>query len=236
MFTTQEVIRYSRQIIIDDVGPEGQRRIKAGKVLVIGAGGLGCPVLQYLNAVGVGTIGIAEYDTVEATNLHRQVLYKPSDIGRKKAVAAIEALREQNPSTQLVHHDLKVDDANAPALVAAYDIVVDGCDNFTTRYSVNDACVQQDKPLVYGSILGFEGQVTVFNRSGSGQLRDIFPEPPDPGEVPSCSENGVLGTVPGIIGTIMAQAVIHILLGQPSFEHRYLLIDTRTMERKVLQY
>ncbi|WP_118949692.1 HesA/MoeB/ThiF family protein [Taibaiella helva] len=236
MFTTQEVIRYSRQIILDDVGPEGQRRIKAGKVLVIGAGGLGCPVLQYLNAVGVGTIGIAEYDTVEATNLHRQVLYKPSDVGRKKALAAIETLHEQNPYTQLVHHDLKVDAANASALVAAYDIVVDGCDNFATRYAVNDACVQQGKPLVYGSILGFEGQVTVFNRSGSGQLRDIFPEPPDPGEVPSCSENGVLGTVPGIIGTIMAQAAIHILLEQPSFEHRYLLIDTRTMERKVLQY
>lgn len=236
MFTTQEVIRYSRQIILDDVGPEGQHRIKAGKVLVIGAGGLGCPVLQYLNAVGVGTIGIAEFDIVEATNLHRQVLYKPADIGRKKAVAAIAALHDQNPYTNLVHHDLKVDAANAGALVADYDIVVDGCDNFTTRYAVNDACVQQGKPLVYGSILGFEGQVTVFNRNGSGQLRDIFPEPPDPGEVPSCSENGVLGTVPGIIGAIMAQAVIHILLGQPSFERRYLLIDTRTMERKVLHY
>ncbi|WP_118974676.1 HesA/MoeB/ThiF family protein [Taibaiella koreensis] len=236
MFTTEEVVRYSRQIILEDIGPEGQRQIKQGRVLVIGAGGLGCPVLQYLNAVGIGTLGIAEFDVVEATNLHRQILYRPSDIGRKKATAAIEVLHAHNPYTQLVHHDIKVDETNAAALVADYDLVVDGCDNFNTRYAVNDACVQQGKPLVYGSILGFEGQVTVFNRDGSGQLRDLFPEPPDADEVPSCSENGVLGTVPGIIGTIMAQAAIHILLGQPSFEGRFLLLDTRSMERKVLSF
>lgn len=236
MFNTQEVIRYSRQIILDDIGPDGQRRIKAGKVLVIGAGGLGCPALQYLNAVGVGTIGIAEFDVVEATNLHRQILYRPTDIGRKKAVAAMEMLAAQNPYTQLIHHDLKVDVTNATALIADYDLVVDGCDNFATRYAVNDACVQHGKPLVYGSILGFQGQVAVFNRDGSGQLRDIFPEPPDAGEVPSCSENGVLGTVPGIIGTLMAQAAVHVLLGQPSLEGCFMLLDTRNMERTLLQF
>ena len=234
MFSTQEVIRYSKQIIVDDIGAQGQQRLKQAKVLVIGAGGLGCPVLQYLNAVGIGTLGIAEFDSVDATNLHRQILYTPGDIGRKKATVAMERLAQQNPYTQLLHHDFKVDDRNAPELVAGYDIIVDGCDNFTTRYAVNDACVAAGKPLVYGSILGYEGQVSVFNREGSRQLRDIFPEPPNADEVPSCSENGVLGTVPGIIGLMMAQAVIQIILGKTSFENRFVLLDTRTMERTVL--
>jgi adenylyltransferase/sulfurtransferase len=234
MFNTQEVIRYSRQIIADDIGPQGQQCLKQARVLVIGAGGLGCPVLQYLNAVGIGTLGIAEFDTVEATNLHRQILYYPEDIGRKKAEVMVERLSSQNPYTQLVHHDLKVDETNAGSLVAGYDIVVDGCDNFMTRYVVNDACVALGKPLVYGSILGYEGQVSVFNRNGSRQLRDVFPEPPPADDVPSCSENGVLGTVPGIIGLIMAQAVVQVVLDKASFENRFVLFDTRTMERKVL--
>ena len=236
MFSTQEVIRYSKQIIAENVGAEGQQRLKKTKVLVIGAGGLGCPVLQYLNAVGIGTLGIAESDTVEASNLHRQILYSPGDIGKKKGVVALERLSAQNPYTELLHYDLKVDQDNAPTLVAGYDIIVDGCDNFATRYAVNDACVAGGRPLVYGSILGYQGQVSVFNRNGSKQLRDVFPEPPDPGDVPSCSDNGVMGTVPGIVGLIMAQAVIQISLGEKSFENRFILFDTRTMERTVLEF
>ncbi len=236
MFSTQEVIRYSKQIIAENVGPEGQQRLKKTKVLVIGAGGLGCPVLQYLNAVGIGTLGIAEYDTVEESNLHRQILYSPGDIGKKKGVVALERLSAQNPYTELLHYDLKVDQDNAATLVAGYDIIVDGCDNFATRYAVSDACVAGGRPLVYGSILGYQGQVSVFNRNGSKQLRDVFPEPPDPGDVPSCSDNGVMGTVPGIVGLIMAQAVIQISLGEKSFENRFILFDTRLMERTVLEF
>lgn len=235
MFDTQEVIRYGRQIIVDDIGPEGQGLLKQARVLIVGAGGLGCPVLQYLNAIGVGTLGIAEYDHIEATNLHRQILYGPGDIGRKKGEVAIARLAAQNPYTHFVHHDLKVDDRNAAALVADYDIIVDGCDNFDTRYAVNDACVAAGRPLVYGSILDYQGQVSVFNRKGSKQLRDVFPEPPDAGTVPSCSENGVLGTVPGIIGLIMAQAVVRLILGQPSYENSLVLFDTRSMDKTILE-
>lgn len=234
MLTPQEIARYSKQLLLEDIGFEGQQLLRQGKVLVIGAGGLGCPVLQYLNAAGVGTIGIAEFDVVDATNLHRQILYGPSAIGRKKAVVAVEQLAAQNPFTAFQIHDCVVTEANIRAILDHYDLVVDGCDNFETRYIVNDAAVALGKPLVYGSILGYQGQVSVFARNGSRQLRDIFPEAPDAAEVPSCANNGVLGTVPGIIGTIMAQAVISILLGRPSFENQFLLFDTLTMERTVL--
>lgn len=233
---TAEVIRYSKQLMLDDIGPAGQQRLKQAKVLVIGAGGLGCPLLLYLNATGIGTLGFADADTVDATNLHRQVLFRQEDTGRKKVKAAQERLAAQNPFTQLIAHDTAIDAANAAALFAGYDIIVDGCDNFGTRYIVNDACVAADKPLVYGSILGYEGQLAVFNHKGSGQLRDIFPNPPDPGDVPDCSENGVLGTVPGIIGLLMAQQVIDLVLDRCTLANRFLILDTRSLDKTELRY
>lgn len=233
---TAEVIRYSKQLMLDDIGPEGQQRLKDAKVLVIGAGGLGCPLLLYLNATGIGTLGVADADTVDATNLHRQVLYGPEDTGRKKVTAAGERLASQNPFTHLVTHDTAVTAANASELFRDYDVIVDGCDNFNTRYVVNDACIATGKPLVYGSILGYEGQLAVFNYKGSGQLRDIFPTPPDPGDVPDCSENGVLGTVPGIVGLLMAQQVIDVVLGRCTLANRFLVLDTRSLNKTELRY
>jgi adenylyltransferase/sulfurtransferase len=234
MFTSEEIVRYSKQLMLDDIGPQGQTKLKQAKVLVIGAGGLGCPVLQYLNAVGIGTIGIAEFDLVDASNLHRQILYGPPDIGRKKVAVAMERLVAQNPMTSIIPHDLRICELNAPAIIEAYDFVVDGCDNFATRYIVNDVCVALGKPLVYGSILGYQGQVAVFNNKGSKHLRHIFPEPPNTGDVPDCSENGVLGTVPGIIGIIMAQTLISVILQRPSFENQLMLLNTLSMERVLL--
>lgn len=233
---TAEIIRYSKQLMLDDIGLEGQQKLKQAKVLVIGAGGLGCPLLLYLNATGIGTIGIADADTIDATNLHRQVLYGAGDTGRKKVAVARERLSAQNPFTNLITHDIAVDAAHAMTLFADYDVIVDGCDNFATRYTVNDACVATGKPLVYGSILGYQGQLAVFNLEGSGQLRDIFPAPPDPGDVPDCSENGVLGTVPGIVGTLMAQATIDVLLGRCNTGNKFVILDTRTLDKTVLHY
>lgn len=230
----EEIIRYSKQLMLDDIGPEGQRKLKQAKVLVIGAGGLGCPVLQYLNATGIGTLGIADPDVIDPTNLHRQVLYGPGDNGRKKISVACERLAQQNPYTRLIAHDTAVQADNAAGLFKDYDIIVDGCDNFATRYTVNDACLVTGKPLVYGSILGYEGQLAVFNLEGSKNLRHIFPEPPDPGDVPDCSENGVLGTVPGIIGNIMAQMVLDIALGRCTAANRFLIFNTMNLEKTVL--
>jgi adenylyltransferase/sulfurtransferase len=236
MFTTQEILRYSKQLILDEMGQQGQQLLKDAKVLVIGAGGLGCPILQYLNAVGVGTVGIAEFDVIEASNLHRQILYSPEDIGKKKAVVAIAKLNGQNPFTKFNHHDLEVDKTNVISLIEGYDLIIDGCDNFATRYAVNDACVAMGKPLIYGSILGFQGQAAIFNHNGGKNLRDIFPEPPDADDVPSCADNGVVGTVPGIIGVVMAQFAVNIICGIPTIENQLLLIDVRTMERIALDF
>jgi len=236
MFTTQEVLRYSKQLILDEIGLNGQQKMKDAKVLVIGAGGLGCPVLQYLNACGIGTIGVAEFDVVEASNLHRQVLYTPDDIGKKKAVVAIEKLSLQNPFTTFIHHDIAIDEANAESILKYYDVVIDGCDNFATRYIINDLCVALGKTLVYGSILDYQGQVAIFHHNESKNLRDIFPEAPYADDVPNCAENGVIGTVPGIIGTIMAQLAINIICDIPTIKNQLLLIDVRTMERTVLHF
>jgi molybdopterin/thiamine biosynthesis adenylyltransferase len=232
----EEIIRYSKQIMLEDIGPEGQRKLKDTKVLVIGAGGLGCPVLQYLNAGGIGTLGIADPDTVDATNLHRQVLYGPADIGTKKVTVACARLACQNPFTHLVPYDAAVNAENAAGLFSGYDIIVDGCDNFATRYIVNDACCATARPLVYGSILGYEGQLAVFNLKGSNNLRHIFPSPPDPGDVPDCSENGVLGTVPGIIGNIMAQMVLDVALDRYTAVNRFRIFNTRNLEQTVLHF
>ncbi|HEY0272514.1 MAG TPA: HesA/MoeB/ThiF family protein [Chitinophaga sp.] len=232
---TAEVLRYLKQMQLPTVGMSGQQRLKQARVAVVGAGGLGCPVLQYLVAAGMGTVGIIEHDRVEVSNLHRQVLYSTADVGRSKIQVAIERLQAQNPYVTLVAHEIKLDEHNA-GLLEDYDLVIDGCDNFATRYVVNDTCVCLGKPLVYGSILADEGQVAVFSLQGSKNLRDIFPDPPLAGEVPDCSGNGVLGTVPGIVGTVMAHMAIHIILQQPVPVNQYLLLNTRTMERTVLQF
>lgn len=232
----EEIRRYAKQIQLSDIGVQGQLLLKQARVAVIGAGGLGCPVLQYLTAIGVGTLGIIDFDTVSASNLHRQILYTAADEGKKKAAVAKERLHLQNPHIAIEVHDAAIDQDNASAMLANYDVVIDGCDNFNTRYIVNDACVALGKPLVYGSILGYEGQVAVFNNNGSKHLRDIFPEAPNPEDVPDCSLNGVLGTVPGIIGTVMAQTAISVILGKPSFENMFVVINTLTLERTALQY
>ena len=211
-FNIEEINRYSRQFMLDEIGVEGQIKIKEAKVLVVGAGGLGCPVLQYLGAAGVGTIGVIDFDKVEIHNLHRQILFTADDIGKPKAIAAAQKINAANPNVKCIIFNELLQQSNAANIISEFDIVVDGSDNFLTRYLVNDVCVQLNKPLVYGSILKFEGQLAVFNYKGGKNLRDLYPDHPNPEDVPSCSENGVMGFVPGIIGVYMAGAVIQIIL------------------------
>ncbi|MGH1339310.1 MAG: molybdopterin-synthase adenylyltransferase MoeB [Aureispira sp.] len=212
-WTKQELERYSRHLRLDQIGATGQARLKAAKVLVIGAGGLGCPTLQYLAAAGVGTIGIIDGDVLDLSNLQRQILYATSDVGEYKAVAAKRRLEALNPllTVQIYPYELTKD--NALELMQMYDIVVDGSDNFATRYLVNDASVITETPLVYGSIFKFEGQVAVFNYKNGPSYRCLFPSPPAVGQVPNCSEIGVLGVLPGIIGSMQANEVLKIILG-----------------------
>mgnify|MGYP003551287910 CR=1 FL=1 len=210
-FTKPELIRYSRQLMLPEVGLKGQEKFKNAKVLVIGAGGLGCPVLQYLSAAGIGTIGIVDFDTIELHNLHRQILYSAADIGRAKTTVAVEKLTQQNPHTVFHEHNTLLHERNVDELIQAYDLVMDGSENFETRYLVNDTCVKFNKPLVYGSIFKFEGQAAVFNYKGSKQLRDIYAEAPHPEDVPNCSEVGVIGAVPGLIGTLMCTMAFEII-------------------------
>ena len=233
MFSENEAKRYSKQTILDEVGLLGQVKLKNARVAVIGAGGLGCPVIQYLSSTGVGTIGIIDFDVIEHSNLHRQVLYGPGDVGRKKAEVAKERALAQNPDTKIELFDCALTDENAESILSQFDLVVDGCDNFLTRYTVNDACVKLGLPLIYGSILGFQGQIAVFNYEGSKNLRDIFPEPPNAEEVPNCSDNGVLGVVPGIIGTLMVNETLKAILGlqlKVNVFHIVDLIDFRITE------
>ena len=211
-FNIEEINRYSRQFMLDEIGVEGQIKIKEAKVLVVGAGGLGCPVLQYLGAAGIGTIGIIDFDKVEIHNLHRQILFTADDIGKSKAATAAQKINAANPNVCCIVFNELLQESNAGNIISQFDIVVDGSDNFLTRYLVNDVCVQLNKPLVYGSILKFEGQLAVFNYKGGKNLRDLYPDHPNPEDVPSCSENGVMGFVPGIIGVYMAGAVIQIIL------------------------
>ena len=211
-FNIDELGRYSRQLMMDEVGIDGQTKLKYAKVLVIGAGGLGCPVLQYLSAAGVGTLGIIDFDKVEIHNLHRQILYTANDVGQPKAPTAAEKIQASNPNVTCIVYNELLQESNAPAILSQFDIIVDGSDNFSTRYLVNDVCVQLNKPLVYGSILKFQGQLAVFNYQGSKNLRDLYPEPPNAEDVPNCSENGVMGYVPGIIGLYMANAAIQVIL------------------------
>jgi sulfur-carrier protein adenylyltransferase/sulfurtransferase len=213
-FEAAEVTRYSRHIALPEVGWEGQQRLRAGRVLVVGAGGLGSPVSLYLAAAGVGTLGLVDFDRVDLTNLQRQILYDTSDLGRPKLEAAAERLRAVNPHVNIVAHDTRLSRTDALDVLAGYDVIIDGTDNFPTRYLVNDACVLLGKPYVYGSILRFEGQVSVFDARHGPCYRCLFREPPPPGLVPSCAEGGVLGVLPGIIGSLQALETIKLLLGR----------------------
>lgn len=226
MSVVQEYLRYSRQMMLPEIGDEGQEKLKKAKVLVIGAGGLGCPILQYIATAGVGTIGIVDFDKIEIHNLHRQILYTENQIGQSKAVTAKETLEEMNPLISIVAFEEKLTIENAKQLIKQFDFIIDGSDNFTTRYLVNDTCFALGKTLVYGSILGFEGQLAVFNRNGSKNLRDLFPEPPNPKDVPNCNMNGVLGTLPGIIGMMMAHETLKLIMDLPTLENELLLFST----------
>ena len=219
---TEQINRYKRHLLLPEVGVEGQLKLLNARVLCIGAGGLGCPISLYLAAAGVGTIGLADVDVVSPSNLQRQILFGVSSVGEPKVAAAAKRLKDLNPDVNLVEHKTVVNSQNVLDLVKDYDIIIDGTDNFPTRYCVNDACVIQKKPNVYGSIFRFEGMVTVFashlpNPDRPGEhgpcYRCMYPEPPDPGSVPSCAEGGVIGVLPGIIGTLQANEVIKLILG-----------------------
>ena len=236
MLSPHEETRYSRQLILPEIGRAGQEKLSNAKVLVIGAGGLGCPVLQYLAAAGVGTLGIADGDTIEESNLQRQVLYTNNDIGRGKALTATEKIQAANPYIRVQAHAFAVTPANILPLIAAYDIVVDGTDNFAARYLINDACVLLNKPWVFGSIFRFEGQVSVFNHAGGPTYRCIFPLPPGEEESPNCSVIGVLCSLPGIVGTLQATETIKWITGAGNLlSGRLLVMDALTMHMQVLQ-
>ncbi|MFA9186992.1 HesA/MoeB/ThiF family protein [Flavobacterium sp. FBOR7N2.3] len=226
MSIIQDFLRYNRQVILPEIGDEGQGKLKKAKVLVIGAGGLGCPILQYIATAGVGTIGIVDFDKIEIHNLHRQILYTEDQIGLPKATTAKATVEKLNPLITVQAFEEKLTTENTSKIIADFDIIVDGSDNFSTRYLVNDTCVTLGKSLVYGSILGFEGQIAVFNHQGSKNLRDLFPEPPNPKDVPNCSFNGVLGTLPGMIGTMMAHETLKLIIGLPSLKNELILFKT----------
>jgi sulfur-carrier protein adenylyltransferase/sulfurtransferase len=237
MLSRQEQSRYQKQIILPEIRLEGQEKLSAAKVLVIGAGGLGCPVLQYLAAAGVGTLGIADADNIEISNLQRQVLYTEEEIGQGKALTAAKKLKALNPNIQLQTHTVYIDSTNALELLRGYDIIVDGSDNFATRYIVNDACIILNKPMVSGAIYKFEGQVSVFNYNNGPTYRCIFPEPPNAGESPNCADIGVVATLPGIIGTIQANEVIKIITGIGEvLSGKLLVIDTLTMNTHTFNF
>ncbi len=209
----EELIRYSRHLLLPEVGLDGQRKLKAARVLLVGAGGLGSPAAIYLAAAGVGTLGIVDFDVVDITNLHRQILHGTSDVGRSKLESAISRLREVNPHVTVEPHETRLTSANALQIIRQYDVVVDGTDNFATRYLVNDACVHTNRPNVYGSNFRFDGQVSVFCTPDGPCYRCVYREPPPPGLVPSCAEGGVLGILPGIVGTLQATEALKLVLG-----------------------
>ena len=231
-----ELVRFSRHITLDEVGLEGQRRLKAARVLCVGAGGLGSPAALYLAAAGIGTIGLVEFDSVDVSNLQRQVLYSTGDVGRPKLDAATGRLRGLNPHLNVEAHAVTLDASNAGQLVSQYDVVLDGTDNFTARYLVNDACVMTRTPNAYGAIFRFEGQASVFATDTGPCYRCLHPEPPPPGLVPSCAEAGVLGVLPGIIGTIQATEAIKLILGVGDpLIGRFLIYDALRMRFRELK-
>jgi len=231
-----EILRYSRHLIIPNVGMEGQRRLKAARVLLIGAGGLGSPLGLYLAAAGVGTLGIVDFDVVDATNLQRQILHGTKDVGRPKLASARDRIQDVNPHVNVELHETRLTSANALEILREYDVVIDGTDNFPTRYLTNDACVLLGKPNVYGSIFRFEGQASVFATADGPCYRCLFREPPPPGLVPSCAEGGVLGVLPGLIGTIQATEGIKLLLGiGETLVGRLLLVDALSMKFRTVK-
>lgn len=237
MLNQHELQRYSRQINLPGMGVEAQEQLKSARVLVVGAGGLGSPVLLYLAAVGVGTLGIVEGDVIDISNLHRQVLYGDTDAGLSKAEMAAARLKHQNPSVAIELHPTFLDAGNALDIIRNYDIVVDGSDNFDTRYLVNDACVILGKPMVSGAIYHFEGQVSVFNYKEGPTYRCLFPQPPGAGESPNCADSGVLATLPGIIGTIQANEVVKIITGIGTVLSGKLLVwDTLSMQSHTFSF
>ncbi|HYD53976.1 MAG TPA: molybdopterin-synthase adenylyltransferase MoeB [Gemmatimonadaceae bacterium] len=231
-----EILRYSRHLILPDVGVDGQRRLKAARVLLIGAGGLGSPLALYLAAAGVGTLGLVDFDVVDLTNLQRQVVHGTKDVGRPKLASAVDRIRDVNPHVHVEPYETRFTSANALEIARDYDLLVDGTDNFATRYLTNDASVLLGKRNVYGSIFRFEGQASVFADPDGPCYRCLYPEPPPPGMVPSCAEGGVLGVLPGIVGTIQATETIKLLLGigEP-LVGRLLLIDTLGMQFRTVK-
>jgi sulfur-carrier protein adenylyltransferase/sulfurtransferase len=236
MLSNEEVGRYSRHLIMPEVGMTGQRKLKAASVLMIGTGGLGAPLGMYLAAAGVGRLGLVDFDVVDSSNLQRQIIHGTKDVGRPKIASARDRLEDINPHVEIETHETRLTSANAMSLVRNYDIIVDGTDNFPTRYLVNDACVLAGKPNVYGSIFRFEGQASVFWAERGPCYRCLYPEPPPPGLVPSCAEGGVLGVLPGIIGAIQATETIKIILGAPDIMvNRLLLFDAWRMRFRELK-
>ena len=226
----KEVARYSRHLIMPEVGMEGQKKLKAAKILLIGAGGLGSPLGLYLAAAGIGRIGLVDFDVVDFSNLQRQVLHGTPDVGRPKLHSARDRLQAINPEVKIDLYETRLTSANAISIIDPYDIIIDGTDNFQTRYLVNDACVLLDKPNVYGSIFRFDGQASVFHPPAGPCYRCLYPEPPPPGEVPSCAEGGVLGILPGLIGCIQATEAVKLILGKGSpLIGRLLLYDALQM-------
>lgn len=241
MLNKEEIARYSRHLLLPEIGMTGQEKIKSAKILVIGAGGLGCPALQYLTAMGIGEIGIVDFDKVEESNLQRQILYSIEDTGKLKTEAAVSTLSKQNPFVKFNSYPVRLDNQNAIELFSKYDLIIDGTDNFATRYLVNDACVILNKPLIYGAIYKFEGQVSVLNYTDRSQqsgptYRCLFPTPPLSGSIPNCSEIGVLGVLPGIIGTLQATEAIKIIsgIGEP-LSGKLLLFDALAMSFQVIE-
>lgn len=234
--SNDEVLRYNRHIIMPEVGMEGQKKLKAAKVLMIGTGGLGAPLGLYLAAVGIGKIGLVDFDTVDVTNLQRQVIHGTSDIGRSKLDSAADRMNDINPHVEIQKYETRLTSENALEILNGYDVVVDGTDNFPTRYLVNDACVLLGKPNAYGSIFRFEGQATVFNYNGGPCYRCLYPEPPPPGLVPSCAEGGVLGILPALVGSIQATETVKIILGKgETLSNRLVLYDALNMKFRELK-
>ncbi|MCH7412364.1 HesA/MoeB/ThiF family protein [Belliella sp. R4-6] len=231
-----EMNRYSRQIMLPEFGLASQEKLRNAKILVIGAGGLGCPILQYLTAGGVGQLGIVDNDRVALSNLHRQILYNSTDIGKAKAHTAAKRLAELNPYVKTKVYDVRLNNENAKGIFEGYDLVIDGSDNFFTRYLVNDTCVEIGIPLIFGSILKFEGQISVFNYQDGPQYRDLFPEPPPSDEVPNCSEIGVIGILPGLIGMYMANEAIKVICGLgETLSGKLMVINTLSNQSSVFK-
>ena len=234
--TNEEIARYSRHLLLPEIGIEGQKKLKAAKVLIVGTGGLGAPLALYLSAAGVGTIGIVDFDFVDESNLQRQIIHGTKDVGRPKVASAKDRMKSINPYINIITHNEALTSKNALDIIAGYDIVADGTDNYQTRYLVNDACVFLGKPNVYGSIFQFEGQASIFYAKEGPCYRCLYPSPPPPGLVPSCAEGGVMGVLPGIVGTIQANEVIKLIVGGgSSLVGRLLIFDAWRMKFRELK-